>query len=206
MEVRPDDATLNGALAPIADAVAHAGHDLPQRDGSLRSGCGATVVLEATQCGQWPQRVGVHLHQHLTHGAWPGRLHRVDREEPQPTLGLAIGAGERPPDDLETGTDCQHDGTLRHAPDKRPVVNERPGGADLGPVLSPAEAVQIRLGQGTVGSGLQQRDLVAPPFGPPRQHQAVPAVAVGAEKVGIDDRDAQRRRHAGAPSRSWNAV
>ena len=78
------------------------------------------------------------------------------------------------------------------------------GGPDLGTVLSPAQAVEVGLRQGAVGDGLQQLDLVAPPFGPPGQHQAVAAVAVGAQQVGVDDGDAQRGV-IGAPSRSWNA-
>ena len=61
-------------------------------------------------------------------------------------------------------------------------------------------------GRGAVGRRLQQFDLDAPPLGPPGQDQAVAAVAVGAEQVGVDDRDAQRRRHGRAPSRSWKAV
>ena len=44
------------------------------------------------------------------------------------------------------------------------------------------------------------------PLGAPGQDQPVAAVAIGPEQVGVHHRHPQRPAHAGAPSRSWNAV
>ena len=121
-------------------------------------------------------------------------------------MRVTVGPGKAPPHHLEPRADRQHHGAFRHTPGERAVVDERPRGADLGAVLSPAQAVDVGFGEGTVGGGLQELDGEAAPLRPPGQHQAVPAVAVGAEQVGVDDRDAQGPGHSGAARRSWNAV
>ena len=107
--------------------------------------------------GSGPSGVGVDLDEHLAHGARPGRLHRLDVEEPHPLVRLAGGAGKGPPDDLESRAHRQDHGPVPHAARQRPVVDERPRGADLGAVLSPTQAVDVGLGEGAVGHGLQQR-------------------------------------------------
>ena len=89
---------------------------------------------------------------------------------------------------------------------ERAVVEQRAGGAHLRPVLSPAEAVDVRLRHRRVRRRLDQFDVAAAPLGAPRQDQPVAAVPVRAQEVREDHRHAQDPAHAGAPSKSWNAV
>ena len=167
----------------------------PRGSAPSRERGGAPVVLEAGERRAASRAPVVHLGEHLAHGPRARALHRVDLEEADTLVGLAVGPGKAPPDDLEPRAHRQHHGAPRHAPGERPVVDERPRGADLGAVLPPAQAVDVCLGEGTVGGRLQELDGEAAPFRPPGQHQPVPAVAVGAEQVGVDHRDAQRSDH-----------
>ena len=147
------------------------------------------------------------LGHHLPHRAGPGSLHGLDVEEPD-----ARRADRRPhpgscaPTTWKPAHTASTTAPLRHPPHEGAVVDERACGAHLRPVLAPAQAVDVRLGQGLVGRGLQQLGVVAAPLRAPGQDQPVAAVAVGPEQVGVHHRHPQRPAHAGAPRRSWNAV
>ena len=69
---------------------------------------------------------------------------------------------------------------------QRPVVDERAGGPNLGAVLSPSQAVEVRLGEGAVRGGLR----AARPRG-----RAIPPAAPGPA------RSHRRRRCPGGPGR-----
>ena len=134
----------------------------------------------------------------LPHGPAPGPLHRDHVEQPHPGMGPPVGPGERPADHLVAGAHREHHGTGLHRTGQHPVAQAL-GRLHLGPVLAPAEAVDVGAGgKRRVGEGVDELHRDVAPHGPPGQHLPVAAVAVGAEQVGVHDHDAQRRRARGA--------
>ncbi len=106
----------------------------------------------------------------------------------------AIGTvGEGVAEQLVPGADPEDHRTPVHRFVERPVGHQRLGRPDLGPVLAPAEAVDVGRRERCARVGLQESGIDAPPRCPPGQDQPVPAVPVGAEQVGIDDGDGQGR-------------
>ena len=77
-------------------------------------------------------------------------------------MGRAVSTREGTADDLEAGAHGEHHCAGGDAPDEHPVVDERARRAHLGPVLAAAETVDVGLGQGLVGDGLEQLDRGGP--------------------------------------------
>ena len=202
VEVRPDHPPADGAFAPVA--VPDAGGDPAQGDRALPQRRPAAVVLEAGEDGKPVDPLG--LGHDLPDRAGAGAPDGLDVEEAHAVVGVAVRSREGVPHHLEAGADRQHHGAVLHPCHEGAVVDERVCGAHLRPVLTPAQAVDVRLGQGLVRGGLEQHGVEAPPLRAPGQDQPVAAVAIGPEKIGVHHGHPQRSAHAGAPSSSWNAV
>jgi hypothetical protein len=173
------------------------------------------VVLEAGQTGQRSAtaRTGPVRsrggHQ-LAHGPWAGALAGRDVEKAETLLGAVRAVGEELSEQLEAGADAEDHRTAIRGLEQCPVLAERGGGADLRTVLTAPDAVEIGGGDGTPRPRLDQLGVDAAPRCPARQDQAVPSVPIGAEQVGEDDGDGERRATGGRTHncllRSANAV
>ena len=204
VEVRPDDPPVDRAVDPFPVAVAHTRGDAAERAHAGTERGAPAVVLEAGQDRERgdPDRVG----EDLADGARPDALHGLDLEQPHALVWFGVRSGEAPAHHLEPGTHGQHDRALAHLIAERAVIDERACGADLGTVLPAPQAIDVGPRERTVRGRLEQLHVPAAPLGAPGQDHSVPAVAVGAEQVGVDHRDTERCAHAGAPRRSWKAV
>ena len=146
--------------------------------------------------GQRSSAPGPRLGQHLADRPRPRRPSPCRRRAARRPRGpRRRRPGKRPPDDLEAGADGQHDGARRRR--AAPACRRRSASARRGPggrpLPRPGSRCRPRAAAG------RRRPAAARRRSP--RHSArrarispLPAVAVGAEQVGVDDRDAQRRR------------
>ena len=206
VEVRPDDAARHGTLAPSPSPLPTPARTRPSGTVPSRQRRRAAVVLEAGQDGQRVRAPGPPrpAPRPPPAGRPPSPCRR--RGGRRPRAHHPSAPGKLRPTIWNPAQTARTTAPPATPPGQRAVLDERAGGADLGTVLSPAQAVDVGLGERAVGGRLQQLGVEAAPRGPPGQHQPVPAVTVGAQQVGVDDRDPQRAVMRGAPNRSWNAV
>ena len=131
----------------------------------------------------------------LTHRPAPRSLHGDDVEQAHARMGPTVGAGERPPDDLVAGTHGQDDGPGR--PRRRPAPR-RPAARPPGPGARPRPRRCSRC-RPPAGRGASERARTSSTAMPrhtarPASTRPLPAVAVGAEQVGVHHHHPQGRR------------
>ncbi len=204
-EHEPGPGPFGVVARPVADTGQHPGKG--PRPGA-QAGDGGVVLepgqrLEHHRVGAVARSAPHRLRSQLPHGPAPRSLHGDDVEEAHPGMGAPVGVGERLPDHLVAGAHREHHGTGLHGAGEHAVAQTL-GRLHLGPVLTAAEAVDVAAGgQRGVGERVDELHRDVSPHGAPGQHAAVPAVAVGAEQVGVHDhhpeRRRARRRGAGAP-------
>ena len=116
--------------------------------------------------------------------------HDVDQTESL-VFVIALDA-ERQAENLETSTDRHDVRAVAYArPERRPSKQVR--GQSLGTVLSPAEQIERRVGDGVVESHADQLHVDAAAASALVHGETVAPVAVGTEEFGVKGTD---RRHA----------
>jgi hypothetical protein len=149
------------------------------------------VVLEAGEQADAQRRMG--LGEHLADGARAAR-HRAAVEEPE-AGHRPVGAVELGSHQLQPGARPEHHRTTLGRPVQAAIAADLVARQQLRAVLATAEEVQVgALGDGRPAS--DRHDLVGdpPPLQPPAEDHGVAPVAVGAEQLGGEDRDADRAR------------
>ena len=189
-----------GALGAVAAAVAHPPHHPGQRPGPGPDRGHPAVVLEAGQAGQRAARRPVAGRRPAATatssptarraGALAGG-HVEQARAPRGAGRRRRGRSGRPAGTRRTPPAPPRRAATRSA--RVPSSSRAVGRPHLGPVLAPADAVDVGRGQRPVRRGLDQLDVDPPPGRPAGQDQPVAPVAVGAEQVGVDHGDGQAR-------------
>ena len=193
MEVGGDDVagdrSLGGVLT-VTNAVLHVG----QRFDPSAQSSPAPVVLKPRQRRNSRPSPCDDFGEHFTNCPALIGADRLNVEESESRRGRSVARDEVVAEDLVARTDCEDRGTPINGAVQSPVALQQVGSSCLGSIFSPTEEVEVGVGHLVSCQHLGDGYLEATPAGTTLEHLRVATIAVGAEEVGVEHRDANHPR------------